>query len=91
MLVSGLNMRVSQKPPSPPPCTVPQYCPFLKNTGSEDIRQYLKFLVYVWTIYRNSFWLYPVEILGDVLFAYVWDGSDWEYIKLNINLIDSLY
>lgn len=91
MLVSGLNMRVSQKPPSPPPSAVPQYCPCLRNTGSEYIGQYLNSLVYVWTIYRNSFWLYPVDIIGDVLFGYVWDDSDWEYIKININLMDSLY
>lgn len=91
MFSSGTNMRVSQKPLTLPPSAVPQYCPFLRNTGKEYIRQYLNSLVYIWTIYGNSFWFYPVDIVDNDLFGYVWDGLDWKYIKININLIDSLY
>ena len=91
MFSSGINRYVSSKPLFTPPNVVPQYCPILKNTGPEYIRQYLNCLVYAWTIYRNSFWMFPVDFMEDVIFCYAWNGSDWNYIQFKINLMDSLY
>jgi len=91
MSLSNENIRLNQKPPSPPPGTIPQYCPFLKNFGLDFILQRLKQLIYVWTVYGNSFWIYPVDVMGCILFCYAWDGLDWKYIQFNICLIDSFY
>lgn len=76
---------------SPPPNAIPQYCPILKNCGAYFIKQSLNNFVYVWTIFGNSFWMYLIDEKDDFLFSYAWDGSNWKYIKLSINLIDSFY
>jgi hypothetical protein len=32
-----------------------------------------------------------VDFMGDVLFCYAWDGSDWKFIRINISGIDCFY
>jgi len=91
MFSNNLSMRVSSRPANPPPSVNPQYSPFLKNTGPEYIRQYIKSFVYIWTRYKNSFWFYPVDFAGDNAFGYAWDGSDWKYITIKIDQIDCIY
>jgi hypothetical protein len=91
MFISNTNIQSSQKPPAPPPPAVPQYSPFPNDFGSDLIKQYFYYFVYVWMMHGNSFWIYPVDVIGDVLFCYAWDGLDWKYIRLKISQIDCLY
>lgn len=91
MLSADTKIRSGPKPPSPPPSAMPQYCPFMKNTGSEYIRQHLNYFIYVWTVYGNAFWIFPVDIVGNVMFCYAWDGTVWKYIQLDLKLIDSFH
>lgn len=79
------------KPPSPPPKDIPQYCGNRNNLGPELIIQYINYFIYVWTMHGNSFWICPVDSMGDFLFCYAWDGSDWKFIRLNIRQIDCFY
>ncbi len=89
--MQSVNMRFKNKPPSRPPFTIPQYCPFLKNSGPDYIKPCVNCVVYTWTTFGNSFWMYPVDIQGCVVFCYAWDGSEWKYIQFKINLIDCFY
>jgi hypothetical protein len=91
MFSADTNIRLSPKPPSPPPNAVPQYCTALNDSGSDYMRQCLNYFLYVWMAHGNSFWIYPVDFMGDVLFCYAWDGSDWKLIRLSISLIDCFY
>lgn len=89
MTLSDISINNRMEPPYPPPDASPQYSKFLKDTGPEYIRHCLNLLVYVWTIHRNSFWMYLVDTGGNVLFGYAWDGSDWKYIRFDVDLVDS--
>ena len=91
MMSSDTKNRQGPKPPSPPPSVIPQYCPFMQNTGPDYIRQYVNYFVYVWTVYGNSFWIFPVDFAGTILFCYAWDGTEWKYIQLDVKLIDSFH
>ena len=89
MRSSGSDSRFSHSPSHPPPGSVPQYCGCLKNTGPEYISQCMKHFIYAWTKFGNSFWIYPVDIRDGILFCHAWDGNDWRYIQLPVDLIDS--
>ena len=91
MFSSEISVRLSKKPPSPPPQNSPPYCRERNGFGSDLIKQYINDLVYVWMLHGNSFWICPVDSMGDVLFCYAWDGSDWKFIRLNISGIDCFY
>lgn len=91
MFSSDANIRLSQKPPLPPPNATPQYCPALEDFGSDYVKQYLNYFLYVWLTHGNSFWIYPVDFMGDILFCYAWDGLDWKLIRFNLSLIDCFY
>lgn len=84
------NSKLNHKPQSPPPADAPQYSPAYDCISADTIRQHLYDVIYAWMIYGNSFWMYPVDSMGDILFCYAWDGSDWRYIRLKTSLIDSL-
>jgi|GEM_PF-3663422 hypothetical protein len=70
---------------------VPAYCPCLEGTGPEYIKQCLNMYVYVWTVSKKSFWMYPVRIENGVLYGYIQSGRMWRYARLNINQIDCIY
>jgi hypothetical protein len=91
MFSSDAGTRLSQKPLYPPPEIIPQYCGERKNISPDLIRQYINYFAYVWMMHGNSFWICPVDSMGDVLFCYAWNGSDWKFIRLNISGIDCFY
>jgi hypothetical protein len=69
----------------------PAYCPCLEGTGPQYIKQCLNMYVYVWTVSKKSFWMYPVKIEKGILYGYIHNGITWRYVKLNINQIDCIY
>lgn len=69
-------------PATRPPNAVPKYCRALKGTGPNFIGQYIGFLVYVWTVYGNGFWVYPTGISSGILYGYVWRTSHYEFIYI---------
>jgi len=79
------------KPTTKPPNVVPQYCPAIKGTGPSFIRQYVGFLVYVWTVDGHGFWAYPLSVQNGVLYGYIWRTTYYEYTQFNISMIDCLY
>jgi hypothetical protein len=91
MIQSISHIRFDQKPPLPPPPAAPQYCPILTGFDYADIPQYFNYYVYTWLNHGNSFWMVPVDLIGEELFCYAWDGLDWNYIRLDTKLIDSVY
>lgn len=91
MFSSETIIRLSHKPPSPPPQIIPQYCDKRNKTSPDLIRKYINDSIYVWMMHGNSFWICPVDCMGDILFCYAWDGSDWKFIRLSISGIDCFY
>ena len=91
MFSSADRARFSPKPPYPPPRISPPYCGAQSGFGSELIKQYINASIYVWMLHGNSFWIRPVDFMGDVLFCYAWDGSDWKFIRLKISGIDCFH
>jgi hypothetical protein len=85
------SARLSQKPPCSPPKKSPPYCSARNGFDSDLIKQYINGSVHVWMLHGNSFWICPVDSMGDVLFCYAWDGSDWKFIRINISGIDCFY
>ena len=85
------NQKMPTPPSTPPPRGIPRYSPALRGLGPSFIPECLNHFIYVWTIYGNSFWMYPVDLIDNLLFGYAWDGSDWKYIRIPVNLIDSFY
>ena len=79
------------RPPAPPPNIIPKYCPCLKGTGANFIRQHLKLYIYVWTTHKEAFWMYPVRIRGNILLGYVWKSSVWKCAQINISQIDCIF
>lgn len=79
------------RPTTRPPYMIPQYCSVLKGTGPKFVRQYVGFLVYVWTFYGNAFWLYISGIQNNTLYGYVWKNTYYQYSYFNISMIDCLY
>jgi len=74
-----------------PPNTVPKYCRSMKGTGPNFIRQYIGFLVYIWTVRGSSFWMYPTGISNGILYGYVWKAPHYQYAQLRVSMIDCLY
>lgn len=91
MSLQGYHMCLNHKPPSPPPKVMPPYCPVLKEFMPFSIQQNLNHFIYVWTIFGNSFWMYLVEIKGNILFSYAWEGSNWKHIQFSVNLVDCFF
>lgn len=91
MFSSEDNVRLSHKPPGPPPAISPPYCGPRNGFGPDLIKQHINDSVYVWMLHGNSFWICPVDFIGDVVFCYAWDGSDWKFIRLTISGIDCFY
>lgn len=85
------SARLSQKPLCPPPENSPPYCSARNGFGPDRIKQYINDSVYVWMLNGNSFWICPVDFIGDVVFCYAWDGSDWNFIRFNISGIDRFF
>lgn len=79
------------KPTTKPPNVIPQYCRAMRGTGPDFIRQYMGFLVYVWTVYGNGFWLYPVGISNGMLYGYIWKNTRYEYTQFRVSLIDCIF
>jgi hypothetical protein len=78
-------------PTARPPEIVPKYCRAMRGTGPEFIRQYTGFLVYIWTIYGNGFWIYSLGVDNGVLSGYLWKNSRYQYTCFNVSIIDCLY
>lgn len=79
------------KPSTRPPNITPVYCPIMKGTGPQFIRQHIGLLVYIWTIRGNGFWFYPTGIRNGVLLGYIWKNMQYQPARLNISQIDCLY
>lgn len=82
---------MQKMPTTKPPNAVPKYCRAMKGTGPSFIRQHIGFLVYLWTVYGNGFWMYPTGISNGILYGYVWKDSYYKYLSLRVSVIDSLY
>lgn len=80
-----------KKPVTRPPSVAPKYCRAMSGTGPNFIRQYIGFLVYVWTIYGSGFWVYPTGISDGVLYGYIWKTTHYEYSQFRVSIIDCLY
>lgn len=80
-----------KKPATRPPSVVPKYCRAMKGTGPNFIRQYIGFLVYVWTVYGGGFWIYPTGISNGILYGYVWKTSHYEFSQFRVSMIDCVY
>lgn len=79
------------RPPFYPMKNKPVYCPCMKGTGAEYIKQCRNMYVYVWTVSKKSFWFYPVKITDNEVYGYICNGIAWNYSKVNINEIDCIY
>lgn len=90
-MYSDLKTSLHRTPPIPPPRINPKYSPALKGCCSCFIGQMVNHYIYLWTTYGNSFWAYPVEVAGEKLYCYTWDGKLWSYIQIDLSLIDSFF
>ena len=91
MSLQILGSSLNKEPASPPPKTAPQYSPALRDLTPSFLYQCMRQMVYGWTIYGNSFWMVPVDIQGDNIYAYAWDGSEWKYIRFPMYIIDTIF
>lgn len=82
---------MQKKPTTRPPNMVPTYCRILRGTGPASIRQHVGYLVYIWTVYGDGFWMYPTEVHGGILYGYIWKSAHYEYSQLRVSLVDCLY
>lgn len=82
---------MQKKPTTRPPNMVPTYCRILRGTGPASIRQHVGYLVYIWTVDGDGFWMYPTEVRGGILFGYIWKSAHYEYAQLRVSLVDCLY
>ena len=78
-------------PTTRPPSMVPGYCGILRGTGPASIRQHVGYLVYLWTVSGDGFWMYPTDVSNGILYGYIWKSSHYEYAQLRVSLIDCLY
>lgn len=78
-------------PTTRPPNMVPGYSRSLRGTGPGSIRQHIGYLIYLWTITGDGFWMYPTEVRGGILYGHIWKNSRYEYGQLRVSLIDCLY
>lgn len=79
------------KPQHKPPVFIPKYCPALRGTAKEFIKQYIGMYVYIWTVNGKGFWIYPMYIRKNRLYGYIWQHSRPRFIRLNLSKIDCLY
>jgi hypothetical protein len=78
-------------PPSPAPNTIPDGCSWCSKDDIGILEQFKFLYIYVWCSDGNSFWLYPIAILKDLIYGYVHENLKWKYTKLEINKIDRIF
>lgn len=74
-----------------PPGFIPAYCPALKGTGPQFIKQYINLFVYIWTVRGTGFWMYVTDVNNNVLYGYVWHRSRPRHMRIAVSKIDCLY
>jgi len=65
------------------PSFVPQPPPF----DFRGIRRCLYRYTFVWLINGNSFWFFPLYVVGQSIIGFRWRGNRWEYFTLNTRRI----
>lgn len=83
--------RPAIRPPSPAPNLTPKYCKIAQTRELKEqfLSQHMRLYIYVWTVSRHAFWMYPLEMGGGFLVGYVWQNQSWQPIKLRLSQIDS--
>lgn len=85
------NLNRSETPTSVPPEIVPPYCRGALKPTKEILSAYIKTYVYIWLVNGFSFWMYPQQIVNNMLCGVVWAEENWEPACFSINLIKSIY
>jgi len=69
----------------PSPSPIPQPPPW--QVDFRGIRRCLLQYTYVWLRNGNSFWFFPIYVVGQSIIGFRWTGYGWEYFTLNFRRI----
>ena len=81
----------SENPHSAPPKTQPVYCRGSLKPMPELLKPCIKTYIYIWLVNGGSFWMFPQNIIDNMLCGLIWSGESWEPACFGFKLIKSFY
>jgi len=78
-------------PPMPPPRFVPDFCHNKEMLSPKLLSKHLHHYVYIWLASGHEFWMFPLEMDGNSMSGYIWDGGGWIRYVFDSRLIHGLY